>query len=160
MTAIRIGHTAIYVSDVDADLATYTWFVNSNGYAIRLTARPQHATVRMHRVVMERMLDRPLARYECVDHANGDRLDNRRENLRLCTNSENGFNRDLPAHNTTGYKGVYRATPGCRKPWQAAITINRQKTHLGTFDTPQAAARAYDEAAQQLVGEYARGNFR
>jgi hypothetical protein len=159
MTTIAVGRAVAYIDDADADLAGYTWSLHSGGYAIRHTARPRRVAVRMHRVIMARKLGRALARHELVDHINGDVLDNRRVNLRLATNSENQFNRDLPAHNSTGYKGVYRATAGSRKPWQAAITINRCKRHLGTFDTPQEAARAYDEAARQLAGQYARGNF-
>jgi hypothetical protein len=94
-----------------------------------------------------------------VDHINGDRLDNRRANLRLATDSENMFNVDLPAQNTTGYKGVYRNSPTCRQPYQAAITVNRKKIYLGSFADPREAARAYDEAARLYAGPFARGNF-
>lgn len=159
MTTIPVGRAVAYIDDADADLAGYTWSLHSGGYAIRHTARPHRVAVRMHRVIMARKLGRDLERWELVDHVNGDTLDNRRDNLRLATNSENQFNRDLPAHNSTGYKGVYRNTAGSRKPWQAAITVNRRKIYLGSYTTPQDAARAYDAAARQLAGQFARGNF-
>ncbi len=114
---------------------------------------------RLHRVVMSRALDRELLRHELVDHINCSRADNRRENLRLATNAQNQFNRDLPRHNTTGFKGVYRSGPRSKRPWQAAITFNYKKIHLGSFDTAEEAAVAYDNAAGQLAGEFARGNF-
>lgn len=106
MTAITIGRAVVYVDPEDADLALDTWYVNDKGYVIRRTARPRRLIVRMHRIIMRRVLGRELERWELVDHLNGDRLDNRRANLRLCNNSQNGFNRDVPAHNKTGYKGV------------------------------------------------------
>lgn len=160
MTTITIGRAVVYVDDVDADMAASTWFVNDRGYAVRRAARPHRLNIRMHRVIMRRVLGRELERWELVDHINGDRLDNRRSNLRLCNNSQNGFNRDVPAHNSTGYKGVSRNTyqTGPR-PFQANITVNRRKVYLGSFATAQDAARAYDAAARQLAGEFARGNF-
>lgn len=160
MTAITIGRAVVYVDPEDADLALDTWYVNDKGYVIRRTARPRRLIVRMHRIIMRRVLGRELERWELVDHLNGDRLDNRRANLRLCNNSQNGFNRDVPAHNKTGYKGVswntYRTAP---RPFQASITVNRRKIYLGSYATAQEAARAYDAAARQLAGEFARGNL-
>lgn len=160
MTTITIGRAVVYVDDVDADIAMSTWFVNDRGYAVRRAARPRRLNIRMHRIIMRRVLGRELDRWELVDHINGDRLDNRRSNLRLCNNSQNGFNRDVPAHNSTGYKGVSRNTyqTGPR-PFQANITVNRRKVYLGSFATAQDAARAYDAAARQVAGEFARGNF-
>lgn len=160
MTALTIGRAVVYVDDIDADIMASTWYVNDKGYVVRRTARPWRAIVRMHRVVMRRVLGRELERWELVDHINGDRLDNRRANLRLCNNSQNGFNRDMPAHNKTGYKGVSLNSVTCtRRPFQAAIVVNRRKIYLGSYATAQEAARAYDDAARQFAGQFARGNF-
>lgn len=159
MTAIHIKNAVVYIDQTDADLARHTWSLSGSGYAVRLTARPRRMTTRMHRIIMERILDRPLERWELVDHADGDKLNNRRANLRLADNSQNQYNRDLPAHNTTGYKGVYRNSPGNLKPYQAAITVNRKKIYLGSFHDPREAARAYDEAARAVAGPFARGNL-
>lgn len=151
------GHT-IQVDPIDADLLKLDWVTNSEGYALHFGQGGRPIVRRMHRVIMERVIDRPLNRWELIDHINGDKLDNRRANLRICNNSENQHNRDLPAHNTTGYKGVYK-NPRCAT-WHAAITVNYKKIYLGSYRTREDAARAYDRAARELAGEFARGNLR
>lgn len=161
-TQITLAGGAVAMVDaVDGDLAAASWFRNANGYAIcNIGARPGRQTARMHRIIMRRVLGRELERWEMVDHIDGDPLNNRRGNLRLATNSQNQFNRDLPAHNRTGYKGVSLNSPSCtQRPYQAAIMVNRKKIYLGSYPTAQEAARAYDDAARRLAGEYARGNF-
>ncbi len=114
----------------------------------------------MHRVVMERVLQRTLAsaRYEEVDHINGNKLDNRRSNLRLANRSTNQANRGASYHNKSGLKGVCHA-PHTKDRWRAQITVRGHKMYLGTFTTPEEAARAYDQAAIQHFGEFARLNF-
>lgn len=88
-----------------------------------------------------------------VDHANGDRQDDRWANLRLATSAQNCANAKLRADNTTGFKGV--------KPlngrWQARIGTGG-KHHLGTFDTPEEAHAAYVGAARVLYGKFARAS--
>lgn len=90
-----------------------------------------------------------------VDHANRNGLDNRRQNLRVCTYSQNHANRPAPANNTSGYKGVFRARSG---RWTARVTVDRKARHLGTFDDPWTAAQAYNEAAVEAWGEFAHLN--
>lgn len=160
MTELEAGAFTAYVSPEDADLENESWFVNSRGYVVN-NGGGEFAFQRLHRVVMVRALSRPLERWELVDHIDGDKLNNRRENLRLCNSSENQFNRDLPAHNTTGYKGVswnsYRDGP---KPYQANIVVNRRKQYLGSYATAEEAARAYERAARRIAGDYHRENQR
>ena len=87
-----------------------------------------------------------------VDHINGNKLDNRKENLRLCTNGSN--NRNKLAR--TGFKGVHQARISGK--WIAQITKNYKVKHLGSFDTDTEAATAYNKAAKQLHGKYAQLN--
>lgn len=155
--SIQIGNQIIHISTEDAILANEPWLINSRGYVIGVPTG-RYPFERLHRVVMSRALGRDLCRHELVDHINLNICDNRRENLRLATNAENQYNRDLPAHNTTGYKGVYRNGPNSKRPWQAAITHNYRKLYLGSYATAEEAARAYDLAAKALAGEYARLN--
>lgn len=94
---------------------------------------------------------------EEVDHINGDRMDNRAENLRVCSHQENSQNTRIPSHNTSGFKGVCRSSNG--KRWRAYIVMDGKQSHLGTFDTPEEAARRYDKSAVANFGRFARLNF-
>lgn len=89
-----------------------------------------------------------------VDHINGDGLDNRRENLRLVSPSENMRNRPAPKSNKSGYKGVsfYKS----RGLWQAQIQVEGKKKTLGYFSSPEVAFSAYCQAAERLHGQFAR----
>ena len=107
----------------------------------------------MHRVIVERMLERELERREYVDHINHDKLDNTRANLRLATMSQNIGNSQRSKRNQSGYKGVYFCKNANR--WRAKICRNRHTYHLGLFDTPQEAHEAYCKAANQLFGDFA-----
>ncbi len=83
-------------------------------------------------------------------------LDNRRCNLRVCTDFENKGNRAVKPHGKSLYKGVFaHSRPG---KWQAKIKKEGAVHHLGTFTDPESAARAYNEAASELFGEFARLN--
>jgi len=96
-----------------------------------------------------------LTGWPYVDHIDGNGLDNRRQNLRAATHSKNMMNRGPQSNNTSGFKGVCRN----RLKWRAQIGLDGRHIHLGTFATPQEAAHAYDAAAVELFGEYARPNF-
>ena len=118
-----------------------------------------------------------------VDHANGDRLDNRKENLRVCTIAQNSQNKKLRRDSKSGYKGVYEVrvyrrkytskktgkvtwyVSNLKKPFRAYIsdpeTVYPKKRHirLGYYATAEEAARAYDKKAKEMYGEFAYLNF-
>lgn len=89
-----------------------------------------------------------------VDHINGDGLDCRKENLRLCTASENRCNRGMQADNKSGYKGVCWHKQ--RGKWHAQIKRFGQKYSLGLYSTPEAAHAAYCSAGVEHHGAFAR----
>lgn len=89
-----------------------------------------------------------------IDHINMDRKDNRISNLRLATVSENNINRPKQSNNTTGFKGVtFNKRTG---KFAAKITFKKVTKCLGCFKTAEEAARAYQLAAKELHGEFAK----
>jgi AP2 domain-containing protein/HNH endonuclease len=91
-----------------------------------------------------------------VDHRDGGTLNNTRGNIRLATHSQNMKNRRLHTNNSSGYKGV------CFRPesnkWAARITTDGKRQRLGSFNSPEEAAVAYNAAAQRLHGQFASLN--
>ena len=87
---------------------------------------------------------------ENVDHEDGDGLNNRRRNIRFVTTSQNGVN-NCRARVRSGFRGVYRN----KQKWSARVA----RTHVGTFDSPEEAALARDEAMRQRLGNFGRYNF-
>lgn len=112
-----------------------------------MLALGQRGTIFMHRVI----LNTPLG-YE-TDHSNGDGLDNRKENLRIATASQNKWNRNKYKNNTSGYKGV--SWEKDRGRWRAYIILKTERIHLGYFNDKHEAARAYNAAAIKYHGEFA-----
>jgi hypothetical protein len=156
------GYVAI-VDDEDADLAELKWWADvtpRSVYAVR-----GRQVVRMHRVVMARVLGRALERHEHVDHirpgiAGG--LDNRRDNLRLATQRENGQHRRTDRAyagkpTSSRYKGVSWHKRQCR--WIPRIMVNGEHIHLGSWRCEKLAALTYDDAARKHHGQFARINF-
>lgn len=92
-----------------------------------------------------------------VDHINGNGLDNRKENLRVVTNSQNLMNRGKNKNNTSGYKGVL--WDKVRNKWIALIGFNNKNIYLGRFFTKNEAAFAYNAKAEELFGEFAQINI-
>jgi hypothetical protein len=149
---VRLGRSqaVALVDDGDAALvAAYNWYRHENGHG-GVYARGYRRGERPVRYVYMHAL---IAGYPRPDHQDRDGLNNRRSNLRPATDSQNHAN--MGPWPGCQYKGVTRT----RSAWLARITVNRKSRHLGSFRTPEDAARAYDVAALAAWGQYARVNF-
>lgn len=93
---------------------------------------------------------------QVVDHINGDGMDNRKVNLRLCTHTQNLWNQKKNKNNRSGYKGVFYSQHHGR--WAAEINADRTRHFLGYFEVIEDAARAYNEAAIKYHGHFAELN--
>ena len=152
MPFLKLENSSLYAR-VDEDdfllVSESKWRLSLSGYV--RTGR----STSLHRVLMGVSNDRSFE----VDHINGDKLDNRKINLRLCSRSQNEFNKGKRKDNTSGFKGVFKRSHVKINKFCSVIGIENRKIHLGYFGTPEEAARAYDKAARELHGEFARLNF-
>jgi hypothetical protein len=129
-------------------------YIGSGGYAyvtISIDGRPLY--LGMHRIIWA-LVHGALPPGQ-IDHKNMDRTDNRIENLRAATSSENRRNSRFRSKNTSGFRGV---SFHCQK-WRATIVVNRHQTFLGYFATREAAHAAYCLAAKKLHGEFASSDL-
>lgn len=134
------------------EISQYKWYVTQGGYAWRdWNENGKKKSIGMHRQIMKPPKDL------VVDHINGDKLDNRKENLRVCTQRENSLNKIIGKDNTSGYKGVSYAKRDNK--WQVHIKKDGKSYYCGAFDGVEEAARAYDYYADKHYGEFARLNF-
>lgn len=90
-----------------------------------------------------------------VDHINRDKLDNRRENLRYCTISENRVNAKLNKNNISGYKGLRYRPKKNINPWEVTVKKNNKVIYVGGFNTKEEAIAARLLKSKELFGEFA-----
>lgn len=137
------------VDDSDFDkLNKYVWTLTFQGYAHRrelIGGRYKH--IYMHRQILDTK-DGLL-----TDHINRKRLDNRRNNLRICKSSENGFNKGLRSDNSSGTTGVYWQSK--RNNWLVQITTFGKTINLGRFKSKRKAIMIRKEAEKKYFGNYA-----
>jgi len=148
------------VDDADYEWLNQWKWCYHDGYANRQD-RPNgpgtpQVNIKMHRLIMGCTKGDGIK----VDHKNGDTTNNQRYNLRKSTMVQNIQNQKRRSTNKSGYKGVrYTTFKSGRGAWRACITVNNHRYHLGYFHSAEIAARVYDEAARNLMGEFARLNF-
>lgn len=139
------GKFALVDDDMYETINKRPWQLSTKGYAVN---RSRGVTTHMHRLVL------PPPDGMFIDHIDGDKLNNQRSNLRVCTNQQNHANRGLNKNNTSGYKGVI--VNGSK--WEARIKFNYKTLHLGSFSDIIDAAQMYNAKAKELFGEFARLN--
>lgn len=129
-------------------IKSHIWYRDKDGYLVSCYYfNGQQRFVRFHRIVMRAQLG------QVVDHINKDRSDNRKQNLRCCSRSENVRNRGLCSSNTSGVTGVF--FDKARDKWVASITHEHKRILIGRFATKEDAIRARLEKEAELFKEFA-----
>ena len=127
----------------------YSWYIDDKGYVKALNKVPA-TTIRnviyLHRLIMKALPG------QIVDHINGNKLDNRKANLRFVDLSQNGMNKITAKNNKSGFRGVCWSSRN--KKWRATININKKHIHLGHFESKHDAVVAYYRASKNLFREY------
>ena len=135
-------------------LSMHKWHAAENGktyYAGRYIRRKsKRTTISMHREI----LGLCFGDGKKTDHVNHCGLDNREQNIRVCTHQQNMCNRELQSNNTSGYAGVYWYKQS--KKWSAIIKNNGILNYLGLFNSKKEAIRTYEKKSVELKGEFKR----
>lgn len=138
--------TLVDEEDLSLALSGGPWHLTASGYAVRSVGKwPAQTKLYLHRL----LLKEPDG---FVDHVNGDRLDNRRRNLRLASNAQNQHNAKLSSRNKSGFKGV----SWDRGSWRGYVCANGKNHLVGRFETAEEADAAVRAARVALHGEFAR----
>lgn len=140
------------VDDEDYEnLSKYKWClaIRGNKYYASCSSPELGRGSYMHRIILG--LEK---RSEICDHIDGNGLNNQRDNLRRCNSFQNGFNKSKYKNNKSGFKGVIHQ----HGKWSARIRAGNKEIHIGCFDSPENAARAYNQKCIELHGEFAKTN--
>jgi hypothetical protein len=133
-------YTMVDSEDYDY-LSRFNWFLSKRGYVVHHNG---NTTTSMHRMITNPPQDMT------VDHKDNCKLNNKRDNLRICTQAQNNYNKP-PLKRTSKYKGVIKR----ENTWIAQIQVEGKIIHIGTFVSEIASACAYNHYAKKYFGEYA-----
>ena len=169
------GEQTVLYDAVDRDIVhNHRWHVHQGGHGhlyVRSNVDHPDGGIRIHVVggktyhstkqtvigLHQMIMQTPKGMY--TDHIDGNTLNNKRSNLRVCSNADNCRNRGINKNNTHGYKGVTYDGRRPHAPWSARVGFNFKRVYAGNYATKEEAARAYDKKALELHGEFARLNF-
>jgi hypothetical protein len=131
--------------DEDFDLLSSISWTYTHGYATK--SQWKQESLFAHKLVMN------VSQGQMVDHKDRNKLNNQKDNLRLCTDSQNQANKTKSKNNKSGYKGV--CWNKSKQRYVARIGVNNKKVECGEFKSPHDAAIAYNNKAVELYGEFA-----
>jgi hypothetical protein len=146
MEMIVDGKQVLFDEEDAKKLTGHKWHITKKGYC----AAYSNKYIFMHRLIL------PITN-GVIDHINGNKLDNRKANLRVATHAENMRNRKIQKNNKSGYRGVHQKKDGY---WYAQIKINGEQIFLGAYKSAEQAADAYNKKAEEAYGDFRRGFFR
>lgn len=142
------GQTAFIDKDNFDTVKDYGWYAyyDKIGKTFYAVSRTHGTKIKMHRLILN------ATEEQKVDHTDHNGLNNRKNNIRLCTQSQNCMNKRVQSNNTSGYKGVsfHRG----KNKYQAMIMVNRKQIYIGSFLTALEASEAYQKEAKKLHGEF------
>jgi hypothetical protein len=162
MASINISGYEVLVDEEDFDrICAKHWYMNQSicrkhglHYFVNdVIVSKKKISTYLHRFILKLSSNDKVV----VDHINGDTLDCRKQNLRICTCQENTRNQKVSARSSSKYKGVQWCKAACK--WQARIVPGNIGIYLGLYSDPKEAATVYDVAALYYFGEFARLNF-
>jgi hypothetical protein len=144
------GKIALVDDDIYDYINQWNWYYDGC-YAVRhCRTNKKSQRIFMHREILRTPSDME------TDHINGNGIDNRLINLRICEHFQNGANKKLPTNNTSGYKGVCWSLR--MNKWQAYIKCRGERYFLGFYGDINDAISAYNNKAKELFGEFMRDN--
>ena len=127
----------------------WSWCVGKQGYPV---ANINHSVKKINWVLF------PTIKHKVQDHINGNKLDNRKSNIRYCTQNENSKNCGISKNNSTGVSGVILIKNVHSSKYLARIMVDRKEIYLGRYDTLEEATKVRYEAEKKYFGEYRREN--
>lgn len=151
---LKFGYVALVDDEDYPEVSKHAWWLSRKGP--KMNRFYVQSKIDGHIVSLHRFVTHAPSGIG-IDHRDGNGLDCRKENLRLATVTQNLRNKKRYDNNLSGYKGVMFAK--WMNQWRARIRVNGVLKHLGYFDNPILAARAYDSAAREFFGEFANTNF-
>lgn len=141
------GKFALVDDDVFEYLMQWKWYFEGRYARMTNKSRRGNESRYMHKIILQ------TKKGFDIDHINGNKLDNRRCNLRQASRTQNILNRPMQTNNKTGFKGVHYDRSRCK--FKADIGINGKSKFIGRFNTAIEAAKAYNEMAKKHYGEFA-----
>lgn len=157
MKEIKLTQDKIaFVDDEESPrLSLFRWYANHERGRWYVRRQSRHESgkqvgIKLHREIVNAKPG------QIVDHINGNGLDNRKENLRICNDSENQRNKRIGSSNKSGYKGVCWISS--RGKWKVYVQVDKKRIHLGYFENLIDAALAYNQGAMKHHGVFAKLN--
>ena len=145
-----VGYSKIDIEDIEK-VCTHKWCMSRKREKPYVHSRFTDGVIQLHRFLLN--ISKDKNNKLVVDHINGDTLDNRKCNLRICTNQQNTMNSMIGKNNTSGITGVY--WDKSRSKWEVEIMLNRKKIHLGRYGNKEDAIKARKLGEEKYFGEYA-----